>query len=133
MKRTIQAKVLMLFLFSAILLSHLTIVQAAGIQPRYTGIFQLRSTLNISTNGAASCTGKVSLRNGYTADVTVELKQDGRTIKTWTKSGEEVVSAGGTYYVVSGHDYVVTTTASVYDEDGALVESPSLDSVERHY
>ncbi len=133
MKKNIRTRIAMIFLLSAIFLTNFTIVQAAGVEPRYTGIFQLRSTLNISTSGAASCTGKVSLRNGYTADVTVELKQDGRTIKTWTKSGDEVVSTGGTYYVASGHDYVVTTTASVYDEDGTLVESPSLDSVERHY
>lgn len=74
-----------------------------------------------------------SLWDDYTADVTVELKRDGITIKTWTASGSEVISAGGTYYVTSGHEYVVTTTATVYDSNGKIVESPSKDSPSKNY
>ena len=125
--------ILTLSLLIAILFSNLTFAQAVNIEPRYTGIFNLRSTLNISDKGAASCSGYVSLRNGYTADMTVELKQDGNTIKTWTKSGTGVVSAGGTYYVMSGHNYVVTTTVDIYDAEDNFIESPSLDSVKRYY
>lgn len=106
---------------------------AQAVEPRYTGITRLTSSLEISASGAASCAGKAILRSGYTADLKVELKRDGSTIKTWTTSGSDTLSAGGTYYVMSGHDYVVTTTATVYDSTGKLVESPSANSVEHTY
>lgn len=101
--------------------------------PRFTGITTLASSLTISKYGRADCGGTVSLRDGYTVDVTVELKQDGTVIKTWTESGSGVVGAGGSYYVTSGHDYVVTTTAEVYNSSGKLVEAPSEDSLEKSY
>lgn len=73
------------------------------------------------------------MRPGYTADLTVDLKQDGDTIMTWTASGSGDLQAGGTYYVKSGHDYVVTTTAKVYDSNHRLIESPVENSKESSY
>ncbi|WP_369282027.1 hypothetical protein [Oscillibacter sp. GMB15532] len=43
------------------------------------------------------------------------------------------MSAGGTYYVASGHSYVVTTTAAVYDSNDHLVENPDKDSLVTYY
>ena len=120
-------------LLFGVLITNFAAVQAKAIEPRYTGVVQLRSSLNISAGGAASCAGKAVLRDGYTVDLVIELKQDGTTIKTWTKSGSGTVSGGGTYYVASGHDYIVVTTATVYDKDGKVVETPSKDSPESHY
>lgn len=120
-----------LLLLVGVLVANFATAQAA--EPRYAGVARISSTLNISKSGAASCSGQVVLWSGYTADLTVELKRDGTTIKTWTNSGSGTVSAGGTYYVASGHDYVVTTTATVYDSNGQWVESPSLDSVKKAY
>ncbi len=117
-----------LFLILGAFMASFAAVQASEIQPRYTGIAILSSGLNIKSGGAAVCDGFVDLWSGYTADLTVELKQDGKTIKTWTSSGNDVVSAGGTYYVASGHKYYVTTTAVVYDKNGNEVESPSKNS-----
>lgn len=130
MKKHTRTAISLLLLLGALMANFAT-VQA--VEPRYTGVTQISSTLNISNSGAASCSGKVKLRNGYTADLTVELKQDGETIKTWTSSGSGTVTAGGTYYVMSGHDYIVTTTATVYDSNNKLVESPSTDSLKSSY
>lgn len=132
MKRNVQKAISLLLLLGA-LVTNFVAVQAEEIEPRYTGIAQLKSSLNISSGGAASCTGKAILWDDYTVDLTIELKQDGTTIKTWTKSGSGVVSGGGTYYVASGHDYIVVTTATVYDKDGNVVGTPSKDSPESHY
>lgn len=132
MKRNGQ-KAISLLLLIGVLIANFATVQAKAVEPRYVGVAQLRSSLNISSGGAASCTGKAVLWDGYTVDLTIELKQDGTTIKTWTKSGSGTVSGGGTYYVASGHDYVVTTTATVYDKDGNEVEAPVKDSPESHY
>lgn len=127
MKKTTKP-ILSLILLVGMLATCFVSVQASEISPRYTGIAMVSSTLNISSNGAAVCGGKTSVRSGYTVDLTVELKQDGSEIKTWKSSGSGIVTAGGTYYVMSGHEYVVTTTVEVYNSAGKLVESPSKDS-----
>lgn len=130
MKKHTQTAISLILLLGALMTNFAT-VQA--VEPRYTGLTLISSTLNISTSGAASCSGKVKLRNGYTADLIVELKQDGETIKTWKSSGSGTVTAGGTYYVKSGHDYIVTTTATVYDSNDTVIETPSADSLESSY
>lgn len=130
MKKHVRS-VLSLILLLGVLTANLMPVQA--VEPRYTGIFKLNSFLDISSTGAAECKGEAGCYSGYTIDITVELKRDGTTIKTWTSSGSGTVQAGGTYYVLSGHNYVVTTTATVYKSNGQWVESPSADSIEEYY
>lgn len=130
MKKHIKLAIL-LFLLAGLILAIFVTIRA--VEPRYTGIFNISPTLNISTSGAASCYGAVMVRSGYTADLTVELKQDGTTIKTWTDSGSGSIRVQGTYYVISGHDYVVTTTAIVYDSNNRVIETSSADSAERSY
>lgn len=133
-KKIVSSLLAMAMLVSVLAASAGTALAAEPVQsePRYTGIILLSSTLSISSSGGANCKGSAEVRSGYTADVTVELKQDGATIKTWTSSGSGTVSAGGTYYVMSGHGYVVTTTANVY-KNGSLIESPSKDSLKSSY
>lgn len=130
MKKGVRIAISM-FLLLGVLMANFVAVQA--IELRYVGLSQLFSTLEISSKGAASCCGWAVLRSGYTADVKVELQQDGNTIKTWKNSGSGTVTAEGTYYVASGHDYTVVTTATVYDKDGNVVGTPSKDSPESHY
>lgn len=130
MKKHTRSAIVLLLLLGALMTS---LAAAQAVEPRYAGVIRIYSTLNISKSGAASCSGEVRLRNGYTTDLKVELKKDGSTIKTWTSSGSGTVSAGGTYYVMSGHDYIVTTTATVYDSNNKVVESPSEDSLECSY
>lgn len=132
MKKTFRS-VISLLLLLGILGCTLLAAHAEGISPRYTGLSTLSSSLKISAGGGATCRGSVTLKDGYTADLKVELKQDGSTIRTWTNSGSGTLSAGATYYVMSGHEYVVTTTATVYDSDGNLVGAPSLDSATKSY
>lgn len=132
MKRNIQKVVSLVFLMG-ILITNFATVQAAGIEPRYVGINYLLSSLNISS-GVATCKGTSKPKTGYTVDLLIELKQDGTTIKTWTASGGgTTVNGGGVYSVKSNHDYIVTTTATVYDEDGKIVEITFEDSEKCHY
>lgn len=123
--------VISLILLVGILTANLATAQT--VVPRYIGATDLYSSLDISSTGAARCDGEVDLRSGYTADLTVELQRDGVTIKTWRSSGNGDVTAGGTYYVESGHDYVVVATATVYNSSGQWIESPVRYSAEQHY
>lgn len=120
-----------LLLLLGTLVANLGVTHA--VEPRHIGLTSLRSTLDISAGGAASCNGRVVVKSGYTVNLKVELKQDGTTIKTWTSSGSGTVTGGGIYYVTSGHDYVVTATATVYDKDGSLIEAPFVDSAKKSY
>lgn len=121
------------FAISLALLLGALMATVYAVEPRYIGLTRLSSSLTISTTGQAVCTGRAYVRNGYTADVKVELKEDGTTIMTWTNSGSNTVSAGGTYGVQSGHNYMVTTTATVYGSNGKVIEMPFEDSDGKYY
>lgn len=112
MKKNIRSAISLVLLLGVLITSAAT---AQAVQLRYIGISQVYSSLEIDSAGAASCGGDVEVRSGYTVDLKVELKQDGVTIKTWTDSGSGNVTAGGTHYVKTGHNYIVKTTATVYD------------------
>ncbi|MCI6362866.1 hypothetical protein [Intestinimonas butyriciproducens] len=128
MRKHFVRTTLSMFLLVSIFAASLAGAHAAQVEPRYAGISDIKATLSISSSGGAKCKGTAEVNRGYTVDLTVELKQDGETINTWTDSGTGMVSTGGTYYVTSGHDYVVTTTAEVKDSNGRIVETPSKDS-----
>lgn len=130
MKKHIRSAISLVMLLGVLMA---TFAPAYAVEPRYTGISSLTASLTISATGKAECSGKAVVRTGYTADVKVELKKDGTTIKTWTNSGSKTVPAGGTYYVESGHNYMVTTTATVYDSNNKVVENPFEDSGIQHY
>ena len=132
MKKRIRT-VIPAFLIVSILVGNLLAAQASGVMPRYKGIANFSSGLTISSTGKATCEGTAMMWDDYTANVTVELMQDGTTIQTWTASGSEVISAGGIYYVKSGHTYWVTTTVTVYTADGKFVESHFKDSLPTDY
>lgn len=132
MKKSICSKFFSFILVSSLVVS-VPAAQATIMLPMYVGIGKLSSGLSISTSGEATCSGMVVLRSGYTVDLDVELKRDGVTIQTWSSSGSGIVSAGDSHYVTSGHEYVVTTTALVYDINGNVVENPSKDSITKSY
>lgn len=130
MKKHIRSAISLILLLGVMMATFAT---AYAVEARYVGVLQLTSSLSISYSGAAECSGKAILYDEYMANVKVELRQDGTTIKTWTNSGSGTVRAGGTYYVTSGHTYVVTTTVTVYDNNGNTVASPTKDSVSKSY
>lgn len=132
MKKTVRAAISSFLLFG-ILLTNIASAQEATVTPRHTGVASFTSSLSISSVGYAKCNGLAMVRSGYTATLKVELKKDGTTIKTWSKSGSGTFETGGGYYVTKGHTYVVTTTVTVYDSDGKYVESPSQDSPSKDY
>lgn len=133
MKRKISSICIVVLIVSIFMTCLAPAFASDEITPRYTAISQISSSLSISSLGGASCAGNVVLDDGYTADLVVELRQDGTTIKTWTASGSGSFSAGGLYYVMSGHDYIVRTTATVYNSNGKLVEIVAKNSLGSTY
>ena len=101
---------------------------ANEITPRYVGISLIAADLDISTSGRASCYGYANVLSGYSADLTVSLQRDGKTIKSWSDSGEDEVEIIGTYYVTPGHDYQVVVSAVVENSRGSVVDRPTMES-----
>ena len=88
--------------------------QSPEINPRYVGISNISAGLTISTSGKATCVSSVMPDNRYTVTLTMELQQDGRTIKSWyTPVGTSQTVLEKSYNVTSGHDYQVVATATV--------------------
>lgn len=97
--------------------------QVMTIEPRYTGVVRLTCTLDI-VGGNAECTGKATMKSGYTSEITLTLQQcssDGKwsDISSWDGVGDENLVRH--YAVRPGYDYRVRLTAKVYDDAGKYV------------
>lgn len=103
--------------------------------PYYTGTASIYANLSISSTGLASCSGNISLRSGYVANLTMKLQQytsnGWTTIETWFTATQKGLS--GSRYVTHGYYYRVVTSASVYTSSGGYVESPSVTSSSKYY
>ncbi len=120
--------VVLLLIFALTTLGVEAAAKEPEIEPRYNGVSSLAASLDISKSGCASCYGYVKTLTGYTAVLTVELQQDGDTIKTWTASGTKAFDILKEYWVASGHEYQVVVTATVKNSSGKIVDTPSIDS-----
>ena len=130
MKRYIRSALSIILLLGALIVN---LAPAQAVEPRFAVVTDLVASLSVSSSGKASCSGAVYVDEGYTVDLKMELKQDGTTIKTWTNSGSGMVRVSGNYYVTSGHNYMVVTTATAYTSSGQWVESQVKNSDEKHY
>lgn len=90
---------------------------------RYTGVSTCYAGLAISGWGKATCSTYAYCNSGYSATMTMELKRDSTTIKSWETSGTAVISMEKTYYVVSGYTYQVVATIVVKDSHGTVVDT----------
>lgn len=113
-------------------------IQNDPINSKYVKVNVMSSGLSISSLGYATCSGMVSLREGYHVEATIDLLklENGRwnSIKSWVHSGSgiEGVDVSEGYWVGRG-TYMVETTAYVTDSNGKYIESPSATSVIREY
>lgn len=130
--KTLRHAILFLLSVCFIVSSTTMVSNAVEAEPRYTGIYSLESTIDISPSGMISCSGSVIGRSGYTIELTIELQRFDKsweTIETWTKTSSGIMSLEGTYFVPKNNkDYQVVTTAVVKDSSGKIVESPSKES-----
>lgn len=114
---------LLLIMLTVLPVTNARAVDETEISPRYTGISKIIASLSISTNGYAECTVEARPRSGYSVNLTMNLQQDGITIKSWTNSGEESCSIDEGYNVTKGHSYQVIAIAEAIDSRGTVVET----------
>ncbi|MCI8399309.1 MAG: hypothetical protein HFF90_07915 [Oscillibacter sp.] len=117
------ALLLVVAVFTVMTVNAVDFSEAENVQPRYTGIFDSRTSLDISSFGKANVYGYVHALSGYTVDVTVSLIKDETSIKSWSDSGNGGVEISKNYYVTSGHSYYTSLYVEVYNSSNKLVDS----------
>lgn len=126
-------------LVGIILVVALLLVGVVGYA-RYAHIQETYARLSIS-GGVASCSGGASPDCSTDKTyITLSLKKSTNgsswsTIASWSASGTGVSGAGkaATYTVSSGYWYKVTTTTTIKDKDGAVIDDGSVDSPLKSY
>jgi len=111
--------------------------ESAGDNSRYTGLVTMTSSLSISDLGRAVVSVSMHLRDGYKAQMHVDLYQEYRDISN-PKSWDVAIAEGGepwagVWYVAQGYFYYATVTLDVYTTGGTYVETITLDSNEVYY
>ena len=103
------------------------------VMPFNIVITKTDSNLTLGPAGKLTCYGKTTVQYGYTAEVIVELQQDGTTIQTWNASSAPTSTVEKTYYAARGHSYQLKLTHKAYDKNGNLIESiPKYSNVVRY-
>lgn len=108
--------------------------QTLALDPRFSYLTRISSSLSINTLGRANCTGAFTTYDEYDSTITIVLQQERNgswtDIKEWSEdyagSGIKMLEKG--YYVSSGYRYRVITTVQIWDADGTLLEKVSCDS-----
>lgn len=91
----------------------------------YTGLTRFYASLSFS-NGYAICNGSVCTESGYSAFVTLTLKEDNETVATWSKTVSSISpnNPSGQYAAVHGKTYQLVMNALVF-KSGVIVDTPS--------
>ena len=96
-------------------------------QPYYLSIARFSIQFDIPASGRSDIVGSVvSSSSDYSVNLTVELQQwknsSWSTIKSWTTSGKGYVMIDENWYVVMGNKYRIHAAATVYDQNGKVLE-----------
>ena len=134
--RKMIRRICCLLLATAILASGMAVMAADVPTPYYDATAQISTSLEISSSGLASCTGRITLSDSSCyANLTLQLQRytskGWSPVYTWTESDASTIS--GYRYVTSGYSYRVICNANVYTSSGTYVESPSVTSQTVYY
>ena len=129
-------KVFGLFAFLLVAMGLVPVSSGADLTPMYIGVSNIDSALSIN-GGQAQCLGDVSLRNSYSADLTVTLQKQNGTqctyVTSWSDNGTVYVAAGGSVAAIKGSSYRVVAKATVKDASGNTIETVSSTSPTKTY
>lgn len=132
--KKIIACITVVFLFAAMVLP----VYASSVTPRFTYVDSIYARLEIDTTwGIATCEGQITAKDMSPVEVVVKLQQYKNsqwvTLKTWSAEDEWSVYLSGKYAIYSGYTYRVYVEGYVYNENGAVVETTSLEQQRVYY
>ena len=138
MKRLFSIALVVCLLISCMSIGTFAAGDSAGANSRYTGLANMGVSLSISDLGRAVVSVSVDLRDGYKAQMHVDLHQEGVSTSSVPKSWNISIAEGGepwggVWYVAKGYFYYATVTLDVYTTGGTYVETRTLDSNDVYY
>ena len=93
------------------------------IVPLWTHIVLTSNNLRDLGGGRLSIQGGTTVQLGFTAGVTVELQQNGRTIRTWSDARATNINLATEHFVARGHQYRLRLTHTARNANGAILET----------
>lgn len=133
MKRLFCAIITVCLLISCMSIGVSAAGESVGDNSRYTGLATMGVSLSVSDLGRAVVSVSMILRDGYKAQMHVDLHQEGVSTSSIPKTWNISIAEGGepwagVWYVYSGYYYYATVTLDVYTTSGTYVETVTLDS-----
>jgi len=103
------------------------------IMPRYTYVSDVTMGFDIAGDGKAYCSTGVTLHGlTYTCslEMTLQRYEDGEwsDVKTWSTTGDSNADIEKFWYVASGYEYRTSNVVRVYNTNGRLVETVTVES-----
>ena len=126
MKRLMKKIVIFLLVFCTCIPSLSIYASPPEIVPMYDHAQSCTTILNITSNGAAYCYGKVLIDYSYSAELTLTLyrsrnKENMTYVTSWTSNSGSSISEE--IFVFSGYYYRLYIEAKIYDSHDNLAET----------
>lgn len=113
-----------------LLISSVPIAKATEIQPRFTYVNSISTSLTFDVGGNAICNGKVIANTPKTVKIVCKLQKyvndSWVTLKQWNKEGTAQTNISATYAVTSGSVYRIYTIGIVLDSYGNELETVTI-------
>ena len=93
------------------------------IVPFWTHITRTVNDLQNLGGGRLSIHGGTQVQFGFVAETTIELQQNGRTIRTWNTTGGMNAAISTDWFVARGHQYRLRLTHRALNANGAVLET----------
>lgn len=131
-RRRVPALMLALFLF----LSNCPVASATEVQPRFTYLIDIATSITFNANEEAVCKAKATTISDYRVKVVCKLQKYSSdswvTLAQWSDEGNYLAYIQGTRGVEPGNVYRVYTVAMILDDNGAVLERFTLTDTERY-
>ena len=112
--------------------------QPVEMHPYYTGVSTIATDLSIENSSLGLSKNRVVIimRSGYTAEVSMTLKQISSNgvseVKSWNDSLDGTGEIVHYYYIPSGYNYTLIVSIDVYDTNGDFVETIATNDSEKY-
>ena len=134
MKKRLRSIAWTLALFMALL--SIPMAHATEVQPRFTYLNNISTSITFNANEDAVCKAKVTTITDYRVRVVFKLQKftadSWVTLALWSDEANYVAHIQGNYGVEPGNVYRVYTVAMILDDDGTVLESTIVTDTKRY-
>lgn len=133
MRKKLRVPALMLALF--LFLSNCPVASATEVQPRFTYLNDIATSITFNANEEAVCKAKVTTISDYKVRVVCRFQKytsdSWVTLAQWSDEGNYLAYIQGNHGVEPGNVYRVYTIAMILGDDGTVLERFTLTDTKR--